>query len=707
MNNKIKEAVDYVNPNIGTIGHLQRSTSPTVSLPHGMAQAVPAFNPKINDKYLADKIYGFSFSALTLMAAIGKQDISYKPDLFASLFDHDMEFTSPYHYSVLLENSDIYFEYTVTQHDFYSRIKFPKCNDSNIIITLNNNSAIDIIDSKRLRCTTKKGNVNYYFYVEFSKPYETRKISEGKAAVFTYKTEQDESINIKVGLSFISYEQAEKNLYNEIESWDFEGIKNKARDIWNKMLKRIEISGGSEKQRTIFYTALYRSLYQMWDITEDGKYFSGFDGKIHDAEGHDFYVNDGIWDTYRSMHPLQIIIEPKRELDTVISYIRMYEQSGHLPRFPFVEGDRPIMIGNHTAAFITDAYYKGIDGFDLDKAYEAMKKNATEFTLLPWCVSPVTELDKIYFEKGFFPALAKGEKEWVKEVHSFERRQAVSVTLENSYDDWCIAQIAKELNKKEDYEYFMKRSQNYKNVYNKKTGFMSPKTADGNWLDGFDPKLGGGQGGRDYFTECNSWIYSFSVQHDINGLVELMGGKNKFEERLDALFVEQYNVPKYFFLKQFPDATGLIGLYCQGNEPAFHIPYLYNYAGAPWKTQRRVREIMKLWYNDGPLGICGDEDGGAMSSWYVFSAMGFYPVSPGKPIYDTGSPIFSEVKINMENGKKFLIKALNVSDKNKYIQSTELNGKPYNKCTLNHSDIAEGGVLTLHMGQRPNKTWGC
>jgi predicted alpha-1,2-mannosidase len=312
----------------------------------------------------------------------------------------------------------------------------------------------------------------------------------------------------------------------------------------------------------------------------------------------------------------------------------------------------------------------------------------------------------VYLEKGYFPALARDQKEWVSEVHTYEKRQSVAVTLDNCYDDWCIAQMAKKLNKMDLYEYFIRLAYNYRNVFNPETGFMSPKTADGEWVEDFNPKLDGGQGGRDYFAECNSWVFSFHVQHDVQGLINLMGGREKFAKRLDSLFTEQYDVPKFVFLKQFPDATGLIGQFCQGNEPAFHIPYLYNYSGEPWKTQRKVREIMNIWYGDGPLGICGDEDEGAMTAWYVFSAMGFYPVCPGSPTYNIGSPLFNEIVIDVGHDKSFVIKAENASSKNKYIQSAELNGKPLNKPWFLHSDIADGGCLTLCLGDRPNKEWG-
>ncbi|HWS00163.1 MAG TPA: glycoside hydrolase family 92 protein, partial [Prolixibacteraceae bacterium] len=332
-------------------------------------------------------------------------------------------------------------------------------------------------------------------------------------------------------------------------------------------------------------------------------------------------------------------------------------------------------------------------------------------TMLPWCNGALTGPDSVYLTKGFFPALALGEKEWVPKVNSFEKRQAVAVTLEHSYDDWCLAQMAKSLNKKADYDYFMKRSFNYRNLYDSAIGFMAPKTADGKWVFNekqLDPIWSGGQGGRDYYTETNAWTYTFHVQHDVPGLISLMGGNDQFVNKLDALFQEQFGGkgPKFEFLRQFPDGTGLIGQYNHGNQPGFHISYLYNYAGKPWKTQRRVRDIMKIWYSDGPLGICGDEDEGELSSWYVFSAMGFYPVSPGRAVYDIGSPLFDKVSIRTGEGKTFVIEAKDVSAKNKYIQSASLNGEPLHSPWFTHSDLARGGTLIFQMGPRPNEQWG-
>jgi len=298
-------------------------------------------------------------------------------------------------------------------------------------------------------------------------------------------------------------------------------------------------------------------------------------------------------------------------------------------------------------------------------------------------------------------------EEWVEEVDSWHRRQSVSVTLEHAYDDWCLAQLAKELGKEEDYQLFMKRAHNYQNLFKPEIGLMAPKSADGQWIEPFDPVFSGSFAGEGYFAEGNSWIYTWHVQHDVQGLINLMGGREKFVEKLDSLFTVSHDgVDKLQFLAQMPDMTGLMGMFCQGNEPAFHIPYLYNYAGQPWKTQQKLRLIMDLWYDTDPHGLSGDEDGGSMSSWYVFSSMGLYPQCPGRPIYDIGSPVFEEVAINVGNGKTFIIEAKDVSAKNKYIQSATLNGKPWEKTYIYHSDVVAGGKLVFQMGPRPNKEWG-
>lgn len=722
-----KQPVEYVSPNIGGIGQLLTPTIPYVQCPHGMARLAPITTPGITDRYLADKIYGFPVGSAILMASDG--EISTHPENYASDFDHDFETATPYYYAADLQTWGIKAEFTASQQAAYYRFTQSASNHAHISLSLKQGAELTVVGNTAVQGSQRltgpigeiaetKAETREYFYAEFSRPFDKymtwhdddlshaeKQAGDRIGFVTDSAATQGGVIEVRVGISYISAEQARRNLEREIPKWSFDQVKSNTKALWNDALGKVAITGGTEQQRTIFYTALYRSLGRMTDITEDGKYFSGYDHTVHEAQGHDFYVDDGLWDTYRSLHPLQLLLDAHRQEDMIWSYLRMYEQSGWLPSFPSVAGEQAVMIGHHAAAVIVDAYMKGYRGFNVDEAYTAIRKNATQATKLPWKRGPLTSLDHIYFDKGFFPALAWGEHETVPEVTG-ERRQSVSVTLESSYDDWCLAQLAKALGKEDDYAYFNKLAHNYENVFNSQIGFMAPKSADGNWVDNFDPKLGGGQGGRDYFTEVNSWLYTFNVQQDTTGLIKLLGGRDKFNAKLDQLFVEQYGTSKYKFLSQFPDATGLVGLYAQGNEPSFHIPYLYDFSGQPWKTQRRVRQLMDVWYGDGPLGIPGDDDGGETSSWYVLSAIGFYPVCPGSPVYEIGSPIFAKSTIRLGNGKEFTILANHVSAQNKYIQSAQINGKPLDKPWFQHSDIANGGALVLEMGNKPNTGWG-
>jgi predicted alpha-1,2-mannosidase len=722
-----KEPVDYVAPNIGGIGLLLTATMPYVQYPHGMARIYPETTPGIGDRYLADKIYGFPAGPALLMASTG--EASTRPAGYASEFDHDFETANPYYYEADLQSWKIKAELTATREAVYYRFTFPAGEHSHLVLSLRNDAAISVVDPKTIegseraggtvaQLASDTGQTREYFYAEFSRPLDSWETwHEGQLShtaqqsgdsigfVSDSPTKAGEVIAVRVGISYISVEQARRNLEREIPAWKFDQVKARGREVWNQALGAIHTVGGTERQRTVFYTALYRSICRMTDITEDGKYFSGYDHTVHDAEGHDFYVDDGLWDTFRSEHPLQLLLDAHQQEDVVRSYIRMYQQGGYIPSFPSAAGEQAVMIGHHAAELILDLYAKGYRDFDIEQAYAGLRKTATEYTLLPWSRAPLTSLDHVYFNQGFFPALAFGEKEIIPEVTP-ERRQAVSVTIENSYDDWCIAQLAQALGKQEDAAYFTKLAHNYQNVFNPAIGFMAPKSADGNWVEPFDPKLGGGQGGRDYFTEVDSWLYTFGVQYDVAGLIHLFGGRDPFNARLDQLFVEPYGTSKWDFLDQFPDATGLVGLYAQGNEPSFHIPYLYDFSGQPWKTQRRVRQLMEVWYGDGPHGIPGDDDGGETSSWYVLSAMGFYPVCPGSPVYEIGSPVFEKTTIRMGKGKEFTIVANHVSARNKYIQSAALNGQPLDRPWFRHADIAGGGTLVLEMGDTPNTHWG-
>lgn len=715
-----KGPVGYVNPFIGAIGLMLTATSPSVQLPYGMMRIVPITTGG-PDSYLARQIAGFPAGGVVLMPAAG--ELTTPAASVASDFDRDFETVTPYYGSNVLDSYDVKVEYTVANRAAFYRIAYPTGSSSHLVLMAGPGGEIAATGRDTVSGFSGSGGVRTYFYAVFSRPFSTsrswntagaaRRGSSGRGPrvdgvgmALDFAPAPGERIGVRVGMSYISVEQARRNLLADIPRPNFDQVKTAARATWNRELGKIAVRGGTEKQRTIFYTALYRSMGRPNDMTEEGgQYFSGADGKAHPADGAHFYLNDNFWDTHRTLHPLQTLLDPKRQEAMASSLVRMYEQSGWLPTCPSTGGDRGVMIGHHASPFILDLYRKGFRDFDVEKAYAGMRKNAMEATLLPWRRGPLTVLDRVYLEKGFFPALARGEKETVTEVHPSERRQAVAVTLENCYDDWAVAQLGAELSKG-DREYFLKRARNYENLFDKRIGFMAPKSADGNWVEGYDPKLGGGQGGRDYFAEMNGWTYTFHVPHDVAGLIRLMGGREAFVAKLDALFAEDYDGSKYRFLGQFPDSTGLIGQYAQGNEPSFHILYLYNYAGEPWKTQFRLRQAMDMWYGDGPLGIPGDDDGGSTSSWYVFSAMGFYPVTVGVPAYNIGSPIFDEVKLTLHDGKVFTIVAKGVSRQNKYIQSAELNGKPLNRPWFNHSDIAQGGALVLQMGPRPNQAWG-
>ncbi len=726
-----KDLVDYVNPNIGGIGQMLTATAPIVKLPSGMASTSPVFTPGITDRYLADKIYGFPAGGFTFMPIAGAAETDALKN--ASGYDHDLETATPYYYKVLLEDSNVQVEYTVSAHALYYRIAFPQGAKAHVLFGVPSGGEIRLPDASTMSGsggTTGLGG--RYFYAEFSKPASTSSAvpslrvpqerrqtggGAGSGIMADFTPAKGEPIAIRVGVSAISVDQARQNLQREIPEWNFEKVRQHARDLWNQVLGKIVVKGGTDEERTTFYTALYRAFIHAANMTEDDKYFSPGDQKVHPAEGHGFYPRGGgLWGSYRSIEPLLLILDPRQQVDYIRSFLALYDQTGR-----FLGTGRTAMIGHHVASLVLDAYVKGYRDFDLAKAYEGMKKNAMEATLLPWRDGPLTPLDRVYLDKGFFPSLRKGEKETVPEVHPFERRQAVGVTLEAVYDDWCTAQVAELLNKMDDYAYFMKRAHNYEKVWDARVGFMAPKSADGEWVltpEEFSPVWSGGQGGRDYYTEMNAWTYTFHVQQDVAGLMKLMGGREKFVAKLDALFQEQFGGyhgdpsrggtggTKYLFLAQFPDETGLIGQYAQGDEPSFHIPYLYNYAGEPWKTQRRVRDIMKIWYNAGPLGISGDEDNGEESSWYVLSAMGIFTVCPGRPVYDIGSPIFEESRILLDGGKVFTITAKSVSAVNKYIQSAQLNGKAWNKPWFEQSDMANGGSLVLVMGPRPNKAWG-
>jgi len=714
----------YVDPNIGGVAILLKTKNPTVHRPHSMVRVFPATKPGFGDRYLSDKIYGFSVSmpayrrgqVTELMPTIGLATADREKN--ASTYDHDIEEVHPWHHKVWLEDHNITAEWTTTERAVIYRFQFRKEDTCNIIFRTRGNSRFYISGNNSIQGFEEADKTRQYFYAEFSEPFGSygtiengnlipgaKEISGKSIGSFLVMNGSAKPLEVRIGISYIDESQAKDNLYREMNGKTFEKILDDSYKIWKKELGKIQVSGGTERQKRIFYTSLYRGLERMVNISEYGRYYSGYDKKVHDDNGRPFYVDDWLWDTFRSLHPLQYFLDPEKQVDMVQSYVLMYDQSGWMPTFPQFYGDFPAMIGFHSAALLWDTYNKGGRSFDVEKGYEGLKKNAISGTMLPWRAGPMCALDSFYIEHGWYPALPDGAVETEPMVDAFEKRQSVAVTLEHSYDDWCLAKLAKALGKTDDFLYFSKRAQNYRNVFNPATGFMSPKMADGNWVEPFDPQLSAGIGGRMYYTENNAWIWNFSVLHDIPGLIGLMGGNENFTKRLDDIFNESTKISKWQFMGQFPDATGLNGMFPAGNEPSFHVPYLYNYAGKPWKTQRRIREIMEMWFDDDPLGLAGDEDGGALCSWYVFSAIGFYPVTPGNGLYAIGSPFFEKVQIKLQGGKTFTVKAKNCSKRNKYIQSARLNGKVFDRAWIKHSEIISGGKLEFVMGDRPNKNW--
>jgi predicted alpha-1,2-mannosidase len=686
-----KQPADLVNPYIGTISHLLKSTLPEVLLPYGYIRGLPLVRG-CSDYFCNDLLLGFPVGLASLMPGKGSD--------FENTWDHSREECRCYANTLVLEKYDIRCEMTVTSHcHLYRftgadtlRISVPEGGDirpdgegiriyipvedrgrtlPGQFIILRSNKALEIIgrEGHRILVQIPGSGAEYY-----------------------------------AGVSFVSFDKAAEGLEKETRRNGFEETKKRARDIWNKYLGRFRIEGNTQDKQTVFYTAVYRVLRRMVDFGEYGSYFSGFDNKVH--QGEHFYTIDPLWDTFRTPHPLRMLVYRDDEEGMLQSYVDIYRQSGSMPSFMAQYTETGPMIGFHAAALFADAYRKGLKA-DYETAYEGIRLNATSQTMTPWnCKTPLTELDTCYFERGFFPALKKGEQEWVSVVNAFERRQAVSVTLEHSFDDWCAAQLAKALGRDDDYRLFMGRSNNWKNLYHGELGMFAPKDKDGNWVEDFDPMYGGGQGARDYFAEDNGYTWQWAVPHDLEGLFEKMGGKAEAEKKLDNLFrLDCGKKSKYVYMAQFPDSTGLMGQFCMGNEPSFHIPYIYNYLGSPWKTQKRVRQLMDLWFLNSPTGICGDEDEGTLSGWLVFSALGFYPVCPGTGHYAVGSPLFDRAAIDLGGGKTFTVNSKGAGDGKRYIRHAALNGKPLTEPFLTHEQINAGGELTLIMGDIPQKRW--
>lgn len=695
--------VEYVDPAIGSVAHLLEPTRPTVSLPNSMVRVYP-----VRKDGLDDQIHSFPLTIIShrlgelfwLMPSDGQSDDAWN---LPQAFDQEKE--TPYYYSARLDGSFIQIEFTPTARCGFFRFTFPS---GKPVVLLANRVGGDMTveGAKSFSGVENFNGMHAYVFGEFDAPANfVRQQNSGKTRLTVTGIGQQKTCELRYGVSFISVDQARKNLREEISDWNFDRIKSNARDRWNQVLGQIQVDGGTLAQKRVFYTALYRCYERMVSISEDGQYYSSFDHQVH-TDARPFYVDNWIWDMYRALEPLQTLLNPEQQADKIQSYVRMYQQSGWMPSFAVLFGDMPCMTGNHAAAWMADAWFKGVRNFDLKTAYEGLRKNSLDATLLPWRNGPRTSLDDFYNEHGYFPGLRPGEKESVPEVNPNELRQSVSVTLGQSYDDWCTAQVARQLGNDADYQLFLKRAAYYKNVYRQDKGFVWPKDADGNWIEPFDPRFPTGRGGRNYFTENNTYTYNWECQHDFQGLAELMGGRRAAEAKLDELFRTDLGKPKYEFFSLFPDSTGMVGEFSMGNEPSLAIPYIYNHLGAPWKTQKRIRQLLEFWFTDTPLGMPGDEDGGGMSSFVVFSMMGFYPVVPGVPVYELGSPVFDRVTIHLHNGKTFRIVCKNNSPDNKYINSIRLNGRSQGQLWFRHADLLKGLTVQLDMSNTPNTALG-
>ncbi|MHC8947523.1 GH92 family glycosyl hydrolase [Sphingobacterium hungaricum] len=713
-----KQPVDYVNPYIGNISHLLVPTYPTVHLPNSLLRVYPERND-----FTSDLIKGLPLIVTSHRGSSAFNLSPYQGDLknlsAVISYSYDLEKITPYSYQVYLDEQRVDVDYAPSHQSGIYELTFEK--DGNSYIILNSRNGNLKWDGKAISGFQSLGNkTNVYIYLETEQKPEIVSVLKGSelikgteaegrdaALVIGFK-KNDKKINLRYGISFIDAEQAKKNVAREIKTYSVKEVQDKGRAIWNKELGKIVVKGGTESEKNIFYTSLYRTYERSVNISEDGRYFSAFDGKVHQDGGSPFYTDDWIWDSYRAHHPLRVILNPKEEGDILNSFVRMAEQMPNfwMPTFPEINGDSRRMNSNHGVATVLDAHVKGITGFDLEKAYQAGRNAVMDKTLAPWSGKPAGKLDEFYQEHGYIPALKDGEQETIAEVHSFERRQPVAVTLGTAYDEWCLAQLAKSLGKTDDYELFSKKALNYRNLFNPETKFFHPKDADGNFLKPFDYVFSGGQGARGTYGENNAWIYRWDVQHNIPDLISLMGGSAEFTKNLDDMFRQGLGKSKFDFYQQLPDHTGNVGQFSMANEPSLHIPYLYNYAGQPWKTQKRIRTLLKQWFRDDLMGVPGDEDGGGMTSFVVFSQMGFYPVTPGTNQYSIGSPTFEKVTIKLDNGKTFTLIANGNSTENKYIQSAKLNGKAWNKTWFTHEDLLNGGTLELQMGPKANRNWG-
>lgn len=713
------EITKYVNPFIGTgaiDGGLSGNNYPGATSPFGMIQLSPDTSeaPNWGDAsgydYNRNTIFGFSHTRLSGTGASDLIDITLMPTSSgrtSSAFTHDEEKARPGYYQVMLKDENINAELTTTQRNGIHRYQYPAGKDAEIILDMDHsadkgswgrriiNSQIRILNDHAVegyRIITGWAKLRkIYFYMEFSSPILTSTLRDGgrvheNTAVingtnlhgcFRFGQLNGKPLTCKVALSSVSMENARQNMEQEAPHWDFDRYVAAADADWEKQLGKIEVKG-TEVQKEIFYTALYHTMIQPNTMSDvNGEYMAAdyTTRKVANNETH--YTTFSLWDTFRASHPLYTLLEPERVTDFVKSMIRQYEYYGYLPIWQLWGQDNYCMIGNHSIPVITDAILKGIPGIDMEKAYEAVyNSSVTSHPNFPF---------EVWEKYGFMPENIQ--------------TQSVSITLEQAFDDWCVAQLAAKLNKDADYQRFHKRSEYYRNLFHPKTKFFQSKNDKGEWIEPFDPYQYGGNGGHP-FTEGNAWQYFWYVPHNIQALMELTGGTKAFEQKLDTFFTSTYKSEQMNH-----NASGFVGQYAHGNEPSHHVAYLYNFAGQPWKTQKYVSHILNTLYNNTSSGYAGNDDCGQMSAWYVFSAMGFYPVNPADGRYIIGSPLLDECTLKLAGNKEFRIRTIRKSPEDIYIQSVTLNGKKHKDFFITHQDIMNGGTMVFKMGKKPSG-WG-
>ncbi|MBD2753506.1 GH92 family glycosyl hydrolase [Spirosoma validum] len=718
--------VEFVNPLIGTDSKPSLSngnTYPAIALPWGMNFWLPQTG-KMGDgwayTYAADKIRGFKqthqpspwmndYGQFSIMPITGKRRIH--EDERASWYSHKAEIAKPYYYSVYLADHDVTTEIVPTERAAYFRFTFHNTDSSFVIIdAFDKASYVKIIPNERkiIGYTTRNSggvpaNFKNYFVIYFDKPFTSAQTSHGKTlssnlenqsthagAIVGFKMAKGEQVQARVASSFISYEQAERNL-EEIGTDSFEVVKQKAKAAWNKELGRIQAEGGTLAQTQTFYSCLYRSLlfprkFYEFDASKKVVHYSPYNGQV--LPGY-MFTDTGFWDTFRSMFPFLNLMYPSLNVQMQEGLANAYKEGGWLPEWAS-PGLRNTMIGSNSASIIADAYLKGGRGYDINTLYEAILKNTEK-------EGPMDAVGRrgatYYNELGYVP-------------YDVKINENAARTLEYAYDDFAIYQLAKALKRPQaEIDRFAKRCQNYRNLFDPTTGLMRGKNKDGSFQSPFNPFKWG-----DAFTEGNSWHYTWSVFHDVQGLVELMGGRQKFVAKLDSVFTlspiydESYYGSVIHEIREMQIAN--MGQYAHGNQPIQHMIYLYNYAGEPWKAQYWLREVMNQLYLPTPDGYCGDEDNGQTSAWYVFTAMGFYPVCPTTDQYVLGAPLFKKITATLENGKQVVINAANNSAQNRYINTLQLNGKPYAKNWLSHQELQKGAVLDFTMSAKPNQQRG-